>query len=42
MTRDACARTVETAEEIRSRGIEVRTVSVGSAGTFRFAVECPG
>ena len=33
---------VETAEEIRSRGIAVRTVSVGSAGTFRFAVKCPG
>ena len=42
MTRDACARTVETADEIRSRGIDVRTVSVGSAGTFRFAVKCPG
>ena len=42
LTREACAQTVETAEAIRSRGIDVRTVSVGSAGTFRFAVQCPG
>ena len=42
LTREACAQTVETAEVIRSRGIDVRTVSVGSAGTFRFAVQCHG
>lgn len=42
LTQEACARTVETAEEIRARGIDVETVSVGSAGTFRFAVRCPG
>jgi D-serine deaminase-like pyridoxal phosphate-dependent protein len=42
LTREACALTVETAEQIRERGIPVETVSVGSAGTFRFAVNCPG
>jgi D-serine deaminase-like pyridoxal phosphate-dependent protein len=42
LTREACAQTVATAEEIRARGIPVETVSVGSAGTFRFAVRCPG
>lgn len=42
LTREACAQTVATAEELRARGIPVETVSVGSAGTFRFAVSCPG
>jgi D-serine deaminase-like pyridoxal phosphate-dependent protein len=42
LTREACDRAVETAEEIRGRGITAATVSVGSAGTFRFAVNCPG
>jgi D-serine deaminase-like pyridoxal phosphate-dependent protein len=42
LTREACAQVVATAEEIRARGLPVETVSVGSAGTFRFAVRCPG
>jgi len=42
LTRDACARLVETGEEIRARGIDANTVSVGSSATFRFAVHCPG
>ena len=33
---------VETAEEIRARGLPAPVVSVGSAGTFRFAIRCPG
>jgi D-serine deaminase-like pyridoxal phosphate-dependent protein len=40
--REACAALVETAEQIRARGIDVATVSVGSTPSFRFAVECPG
>jgi D-serine deaminase-like pyridoxal phosphate-dependent protein len=40
MTRAACAAIVETAELIRASGIPLATVSVGSSGTFRFAVEC--
>jgi D-serine deaminase-like pyridoxal phosphate-dependent protein len=42
LTLEACRAAVETAEEIRSRGIPAPIVSVGSAGTFRFAVGCPG
>ena len=42
MTLQACGSTVETAEAIRVRGIPVPVVSVGSAGTFRFAIRCPG
>ncbi len=42
LTYEACNATVETAEEIRSRGLPAPVVSVGSAGTFRFAVRCPG
>lgn len=42
MTQLACAEIVETAEAIRAAGIPLATVSVGSSGTFRFAVECPG
>jgi D-serine deaminase-like pyridoxal phosphate-dependent protein len=41
MTRAACAAVTETADLIRASGIPVATVSVGSSGTFRFAVECP-
>jgi D-serine deaminase-like pyridoxal phosphate-dependent protein len=41
MTQAACAAIVETAESVRAAGIPVTTVSVGSSGTFRFAVECP-
>jgi D-serine deaminase-like pyridoxal phosphate-dependent protein len=40
MTIAACAAVVETAERIRADGIPLATVSVGSSGTFRFAVEC--
>jgi D-serine deaminase-like pyridoxal phosphate-dependent protein len=40
MTRAACAALTETAELVRASGIPLRTVSVGSSGTFRFAVEC--
>ena len=42
LTFEACNATVETAEMIRSRGLPAPVVSVGSAGTFRFAVRCPG
>jgi D-serine deaminase-like pyridoxal phosphate-dependent protein len=42
LTLEACQAAVETAEEIRSRGIPAPVVSVGSAGTFRFAIRCPG
>jgi D-serine deaminase-like pyridoxal phosphate-dependent protein len=42
MTREACTAAVETACEIRSRGIAAEVVSVGSAATFRFAIRCPG
>jgi D-serine deaminase-like pyridoxal phosphate-dependent protein len=42
MTREACLAAVDTAEEIRRRGLAAPVVSVGSAGTFRFAVRCPG
>jgi D-serine deaminase-like pyridoxal phosphate-dependent protein len=40
MTREACAAIAETAELVRASGIPVTTVSVGSSGTFRFAIEC--
>ena len=42
LTQEACRAAVETAEAIRSRGLSAPVVSVGSAGTFRFAVRCPG
>ena len=42
LTHEACRAAVETAEEIRSRGLAAPTVSVGSAATFRFAIRCPG
>ena len=42
LTQEACRAAVETAEEIRGRGLAAPVVSVGSAGTFRFAVRCPG
>jgi D-serine deaminase-like pyridoxal phosphate-dependent protein len=41
MTHAACAAIAETAELVRASGIPLTTVSVGSSGTFRFAVECP-
>jgi D-serine deaminase-like pyridoxal phosphate-dependent protein len=40
MTQAACAAVAEAAERIRADGIPLATVSVGSSGTFRFAVEC--
>jgi D-serine deaminase-like pyridoxal phosphate-dependent protein len=42
LTLEACRAAVETAEAIRGRGLPAPVVSVGSAGTFRFAVRCPG
>ena len=42
LTQEACRAAVDTAEEIRSRGFSAPVVSVGSAGTFRFAIRCPG
>ncbi len=42
MTREACRAAVESAEEIRAQGLPAPIVSVGSAGTFRFAIQCPG
>jgi D-serine deaminase-like pyridoxal phosphate-dependent protein len=42
LTLEACRVAVEVAERMRGRGIPARVVSVGSAGTFRFAIRCPG
>jgi D-serine deaminase-like pyridoxal phosphate-dependent protein len=42
LTLEACRAAVETAEELRSRGLPAQVVSVGSAGTFRFAITCAG
>jgi D-serine deaminase-like pyridoxal phosphate-dependent protein len=42
LTRDACEQTVATAEAIRARGIPAPVVSVGSSGTFRFAIHVNG
>jgi D-serine deaminase-like pyridoxal phosphate-dependent protein len=42
MTLECCRLAVETAEEIRARGLPAPVVSVGSAGTFRFAIRAPG
>jgi D-serine deaminase-like pyridoxal phosphate-dependent protein len=42
MTGEACRLAVETAEELRGRGLAGPIVSVGSAGTFRFAIRCSG
>ena len=41
MTQAACAALAETADMVRASGVPLTTVSVGSSGTFRFAVECP-
>jgi D-serine deaminase-like pyridoxal phosphate-dependent protein len=41
LTRAACTALTDTAELVRASGIPLTTVSVGSSGTFRFAVECP-
>ena len=42
LTLESCRAAVDTAEELRSRGLSAPVVSVGSAGTFRFAIRCPG
>ena len=42
LTREACATVVETAALLRERGIAAEVVSVGSSGTFRFAIQSPG
>jgi D-serine deaminase-like pyridoxal phosphate-dependent protein len=42
LTQEACAAAVATGEELRRRGLAAPVVSVGSAGTFRFAIHCPG
>ena len=42
LTQEACQAAFDTAEEIRGRGLSAPIVSVGSAGTFRFAIRCPG
>jgi len=42
LTRESCALAVETAEAIRAAGLPAPVVSVGSAGTFRFAIRCAG
>src|SRR4051794_28671873 len=42
MTLESCRLAVETADELRARGLAAPVVSVGSAGTFRFAIRAPG
>jgi D-serine deaminase-like pyridoxal phosphate-dependent protein len=42
MTLEACSAAVDTACDLRDRGIAAQVVSVGSAATFRFAIRCPG
>jgi D-serine deaminase-like pyridoxal phosphate-dependent protein len=42
LTHEACRAAVDTAEEIRSRGLSAPIVSVGSAATFRYAIRYPG
>jgi D-serine deaminase-like pyridoxal phosphate-dependent protein len=42
MTRDACEAAVETGGQLHALGLAGSIVSVGSAGTFRFAIRCPG
>lgn len=42
LTLEACTAAVDTAAAIRDRGLPAHVVSVGSAGTFRFAIRCPG
>ena len=42
LTRESCAAAVGVAEELRGRGMAAPVVSVGSAGTFRFSIRCPG
>jgi D-serine deaminase-like pyridoxal phosphate-dependent protein len=42
LTHASCVTAVATVQEIRARGIPAPVVSVGSAGTFRFAIRCSG
>jgi D-serine deaminase-like pyridoxal phosphate-dependent protein len=42
LTQEACRAAVDTAEELRSRGLAAPIVTVGSAATFRYAIRCPG
>ncbi len=42
MTLASCSAAFETAEAMRTRGLTAPVVSVGSAGTFRFAIRAPG
>jgi D-serine deaminase-like pyridoxal phosphate-dependent protein len=42
MTHEACRAVVDTARTLKARNLHADTVSVGSAGTFRFDVEVPG
>lgn len=42
LTHKACGSAVETAAMLREQGLPADVVSVGSAGTLRFAVRCPG
>jgi len=42
MTLACCRSAVETGAELVRRGLARPVVSVGSAGTFRFAIRCPG
>jgi D-serine deaminase-like pyridoxal phosphate-dependent protein len=42
LTTESCGLAAETAEAIRAAGLPAPVVSVGSAGTFRFAIRCPG
>ncbi|MBA3735626.1 MAG: alanine racemase [Actinobacteria bacterium] len=42
MTEAACQSMLDSAEEIRLRGLDCDLVSAGSTGTARFAVRCPG
>jgi D-serine deaminase-like pyridoxal phosphate-dependent protein len=42
LTRESCAAAVGAAIELELHGFPASVVSVGSAGTFRFAINCPG
>jgi D-serine deaminase-like pyridoxal phosphate-dependent protein len=42
MTLESCRAAVEAGAELARRGLAGPVVSVGSAGTFRFAIRCPG
>jgi D-serine deaminase-like pyridoxal phosphate-dependent protein len=42
MTLESCGAAVDTGAELGRRGLAGPVVSVGSAGTFHFAIRCPG